>query len=278
MMDSLDLKDAATAEPPRLDKIGPLPASDVFFGAPASEAAFCGPAGLLQGPAFSAAELERIRELIKARLLDSAQQISPQAAAAIESTSLYNYHEVADRYDHSKLLSKLGRILPLASVNEIKQMSFFDYAREAFGPFHLSDEEGIGHEQVCFRIVRPERREDVGSLHRDTWFWDYYDFPVPAGMSRAKVWVPVCGASDLAGLLLAPGSHRRPAPYRSEVRNGKLAFVPDFDTQTIGLKRFCGSPGDPVMFNYDTLHVGSLNRAPTCRVSFEITILFNTAH
>jgi hypothetical protein len=273
----LKRRDAVMIEPPTLRDIGPFPPEQVFFGAPRSEQAFCGPIGLLQGPSFAPDELARIRDLIKARLVENAHQLSPQAATDIDATTLAQYHTVADRHDHSKLLSKRGRILSAEAVDEIKQMSFFDYARKAFGPLSLSDEEGIGHEQICFRIVRPNRREDVGSLHRDSWFWDYYKFPVPAGKSRAKVWVPVCGTADLAGLLLAPGSHKLPAPYYTETTNGKLAFVPDFDIDAIGLQRYCGAPGAPVMFNYDTLHVGALNRADTCRVSFEITILFDTA-
>ena len=277
MTQVLDRLDAVLVEPPQWQPIGPLPPEGIFFGASPSEAAFCGPSGLLQGPSFTAPELKRIRELIKARVVENAHALSPRAAADIEATDLEQYHTVSDKHDHSKLLSKLGRILPKKMVDEIKQMSFFDYVREAFGPFYLSDEEGIGHEQICFRVVRPNRREDVGSLHRDSWFWDYYKFSVPPGISRAKTWVPVCGTPNLAGLLLAPGSHRGPAPYRTTTVSGKLTFVPDFDVAGIGLQRYCGSPGEPVMFNYDTLHVGSLNRADSCRVSFEITIMFQTA-
>jgi hypothetical protein len=272
-----DRLDSVLVEPRKWQPIGPLRPEDIFFGVPPSEAAFCGPAGLLQGPSFTASELNRIRELIKARLVENAHSLSARAAAEIEATDLDHYHKAAEQYDHSKLLSKQGRILPKKIVDEIKQMSFFDYVNKAFGPFYLSDEEGIGHEQICFRVVRPNRREDVGSLHRDSWFWDYYNFSVPAGISRAKAWVPVCGTPDLAGLLLAPGSHKGPAPYRTEKVNGKLAFVPEFDVSNIGLQRYCGGSGEPVMFNYDTLHVGSLNRADTCRVSFEVTIMFQTA-
>src|SRR5262249_31790156 len=149
-------------------------------------------------------------------------------------------------------------ILPKAAVDTIKQMSFFDYLRRIVGPFHLSDEEDVGHEQICFRIVRPNRREDVGSLHRDSWFWDYHGFRTPEGVGRGKVWVAVCGEPGLAGLLLAPGSHKIPAPYHTETAKGKLIFVPDFDVGYIGLQRYCGGLGEPIMFNYDTLHVGSL--------------------
>jgi hypothetical protein len=269
--------DVVLVDPPALRGIGPLAPEAVFSGAARSEAACCGATGVLQGPAFTPIELDRIRELIKARVVENARRLSVDAAADIEAVELERYHTVADRHDHSRLLSKLGRILPADTVDEIRQMSFFDYAREAFGPFSLSDEEGIGHEQICFRIVRPNRREDVGSLHRDSWFWDHYNFTVPAGKSRAKVWVPVCGTSDRAGLLLAPGSHRNPAPYHTESIDGRLTFVPDFDVDSVPLRRYCGTAGAPVMFNYNTLHVGSLNRADDCRVSFEITILFDTA-
>jgi hypothetical protein len=270
-------RDAVLIEPPVLQPVGPLPPDGIFFGAPRSEKAFCGEAGLLKGPAFTAEELVTIRALIKQHLVETAHGFSSHAADAIANSELEQYHLISKEVDHSKLLSKKGRILPKDTVDIIKQMSFFDYVEKAMGPFYLSDEEGIGHEQICFRIVRPDRREDVGSLHRDSWFWDYYNFNVPPGIGRGKVWVAVGGEPGLAGLLLAPGSQKIAAPYHTETVNGKLAFVPDFDIDQIGLQRYCGDLGEPVLFNYDTLHVGSLNRAEQCRVSFEVTIMFKSA-
>jgi hypothetical protein len=270
-------RDAVLIEPPVFEPEGPLSPDQVFFGAPPSERAYCGPAGLLKGPSFTSDEIKEIREIIKRHVVETAREVSHKTADAIAAAELDSYHLISSEIDHSKLLSKKGRILPEAAVDAIKQMSFFDYVRRAVGPFYLSDEEGIGREQICFRIVRPNRREDVGSLHRDSWFWDYYGFHTPQGIGRGKVWVPVCGEPGLAGLLLAPGSQNIPAPYRTETVKGKLAFVPDFEVDGIGLQRYCGGLGEPIMFNYDTLHVGSLNRAELCRVSFEITIMFKTA-
>lgn len=268
-------RDAVLIEPPVLQPQGPL--EDVFCGGPQSEKAFCGDAGLLKGPAFTADEVRAIQDIIKQHVVETAYELSPRTADAIASTELDRYHLISGELDHSKLLSKRGRILPKAAVDKIKEMSFFDYIRRAVGTFYLSDEENIGHEQICFRIVRPNRREDVGSLHRDSWFWDYYGFHTPAGIGRGKAWVAVCGEPGLAGLLLAPGSQKIPAPYHTETVNGKLAFVPDFGIDSIGLARYCGGLGEPIMFNYDTLHVGSLNRAELCRVSFEITVMFKSA-
>lgn len=145
--------------------------------------------------------------------------------------------------------------------------------RTAFGPFTLSDEENIGYEQICFRIVRPQQREDVGALHRDSWFWEHYDFKIPKGKGRAKVWTQLCGEPREAGLLLCPGSHLAPGGFKAETIGGKLIFVSEVD-ESLPLRRFYGSHGDTIMFNYDTLHTGSLNRGDLSRVSIEITILF----
>lgn len=271
-----DWRDVVLEQAPYLEGIGPLPPEKVFSGQPRSEAAFGGERGLLQGPAFTATELETIRELIKAQLIENAYRTSPALASAIADMPLRNYHEVATDDDHPRLLSKRGRILSAAAVDVVKQMSFFDYVRAAFGTFYLSDEEAVGHEQICFRIARPNRREDVGTLHRDSWFWQYFGFPVPEGISRVKVWVPVCGDPTNAGLLLAPGSHLRPAGYRTETVDGKLGFIPEADPTEVALYRYRGEAGQPIMFNYDLLHVGALTRGAESRVSFEITIMFRS--
>ncbi|MSP02601.1 MAG: hypothetical protein EXR07_16360 [Acetobacteraceae bacterium] len=276
-MSEMNRADAALLEYPPLHDIGPFPPDAVFFGGKRREADFGGDGGIAQGAAFCSDEVARIRDLIHARLVENAHELSAASADLIAATPLAQYHTIANHKEHGRLLSKLGRILPAETVAEIRGMSFFDYAREAFGPFELSDEEQIGHEQICFRVVRPEAREDVGTVHRDTWFWDHYGFVVPPGKSRVKVWVPVCGTPSQAGLLLAPGSHRGACGYRTVMEGGKLGFLPEIGASDLPLGRFCGSPGEPVMFNHDVLHVGSLNRGSECRVSFEITILFDTA-
>jgi hypothetical protein len=266
--------DIVLQDPPPLRNIGPFPAGDIFFGAPRHEASFGGPAGLAQGPSFTADELARINQLVHNQLIDNARLLSSRTADAIADVPLSQYHLVAEPSDHGKLLSKLGRVMTARAVDEIRQMSFFDYVRDAFGPFYLSDEEEIGHEQICLRVVRPNYRQDVGSLHRDSWFWDHFAFHVPEGINRTKTWVQVCGEPSKAGLLLAPGSHRRPGGYRTETVGGKLGFIPQVDPSDVDLRRFLGAPGDPVMFNYDILHVGALNRGDATRVSIEITIMY----
>ena len=260
---------------PPLEGINPRPAKEAFDGLAVNEANFLGKNGVRQAPGFTDGEINRIKELIKGQLLKNAREIVPEAVNDLSNTPLEQYHNIADKYDHKKLLSKLARILDNAAVQEIKKMSFFEYLKDIFGDdYYLSDEENVGHEQICFRIVRPNEPNDVGSLHRDRWFWEHYDWPVPKGWGRAKVWVQICGEAEKCGLMLAPNSHSHPGQFAVEVIDGKVAFVPKFDLNEINLGKYMGKIGEPVLFNYGVLHVGSYNISDVSRVSFEITIMF----
>jgi hypothetical protein len=259
---------------PALDDAPAGPARSLFDG-PREEMRFGGARGLAFGPAFTPAEVVRIREIIKEHMLNMAREVSPESVGALAATELERFHEV-ESYSHGRMLSKRGRILPKAAVDEIKAMSFFGYVAEVFGDFYLADEEDVGHEQITFRLVRPNRPEDVGSLHCDAWFWEQFGTYLPPGIGRAKVWAPVCVEPQLNGLRLAPGSHRRQTPYRAESSGAKINFVPEFDLYEIGLRQYCGAAGQPILFNYRTLHVGSLNRGGTSRVSIETTIMYRS--
>lgn len=251
----------------------PVLTPSTLFEGPRAEKNFGGALGLGRGPAFRPDEVARIGELIKDHMLNMAKEVSPEAVEDLEATPLQRFHEVGG-YNHPKMLSKRGRILTKAAVDEIKAMSFFDFVREGFGDFYLADEEDVGHEQVTFRLVRPHQEDDVGSLHRDAWFWDTFGTSLPEGVNRTKVWTGIFVEPELNGLRLAPGSHRLPAPYRVDDSGSKIGFVPDFDITKIGLRQFGGQAGEPVLFNYHTLHVGSFNRADVSRISIETTIMY----
>jgi hypothetical protein len=269
------MDDIVAMDLPALEGIAAVAPGDLFDDGIRHEEKFGGAMGLRAGPAFQESERRRVQELIQAHLVDTAKEFSTDAAREVRAVDLENYHQISDKLDHGQLLSKKGRIMGDEAVQEIKKMSFFDYSRRAFGQeSYLSDEEQIGHEQVCLRIVRPNRREDVGSLHADAWFWEHYNWAPPPGENRTKMWLGVCVEPELNGLRLAPGSHRRPSPYKVVNDNGKVAFAPDFDMGQIGLRKFTGKPGEPILFNYRTLHVGSLNRGKHTRVSIEVTFMY----
>ena len=239
------------------------------------EEEFGGELGLRKAKAFSAPELARIAVLIKQQLVQAAAEQSPELADAFDKLPLERCHEVAVPYDHGLLLSKRNRALSQAAIREIRQMSAFDYFHEIFGEkFHVCGGESFVEDEIMFRVVRPNRREDVGTLHADDWFWRHFGQACPPGMHRAKFWTLVCGDPQTSGLRLAPRSHQLHATCQVIQQGNKLIFEPNVDWRDIDLHLYVGKVGEPLLFNNETLHVGSLNPGPHTRISFEGTIIF----
>lgn len=248
-----------------------------FPGGRRTEKNFGGDVGFLRGPRLTGAEAKRLGEIIHRRMVYNAYNLhGSKAAERVESTSLPQYHTVSDGLNHGKMLTKTGRILPQTDTEEITSMSIFDTFREAFGEVTLADEDNIGHPQVCMRVARPNRTEDVGFLHRDSWFWEHYNWPLPEGRNRTKVWIGLDVIPEQNGLRLVPGSHKRRFGFAATNLGNKVKFDPDFDPSVLPLETFPGASGEAVVFNYDTLHIGKLNTAPTTRVSIEFTLMYDT--
>ena len=256
--------------------MGPVIASRdyLFDGQTKTEGNFGGTSGIRRGPAFTAVEIATINALIQEKICTSIRNVSPDMARELDQAGLEDYHQIVSADVHQQCLSKMGRILDADAVAEISQTALFDYFRDELGEFFLSDEEQIGRPQICFRIVRPNEPRDTGTLHRDTWFWEHFNFTRPKGYGRIKCWTQVSGDPDMSGLLLVPQSHLRNVGYRTEMVDGKLGFVQEFPIDESQLKRYVGKLGEPVIFNHDTLHVGALNKGSRSRVSFEFTIVF----
>jgi hypothetical protein len=273
--------DPVLSDPLPFTKLRPTSPSDFFAEKPKNEMNFGGKDGVIQGNSFSKQETARIEKLIHQHIIERIGQLSSEAGKLVAGTELENYHLIANQVcemispeaSYASLFSKGSRILAKNAVQEIKEMSFFDYLTQGFANYYLSDEENIGHEQICFRIVRPNERDDVGSLHRDRWFWEHYGFALPEGWGRAKVWTQICGDPEQSGLLLSPGSHLVDGGFKISNNSGKLMFISELD-KNLPINRFSGNLGDTVMFNYGNLHTGSLNKSSTSRVSIEITVIF----
>ncbi len=265
--------DYATANVPALAGVDVASAANLFGGA-RDETKFGGETGLRRVKPFSAIEIARIATLIKERLLVAAREQSRELVDVCTALPLERWHEIKLPYDHGALLSKRNRVLSLDATREIMKMSAFDHLRETFGDFYLYDEDEFGQEEISFRLVRPGKREDVGRLHADDWFWKFYNLNRPAGTHRVKLWTLVHGDAATAGLRLAPGSHFLNATFRSEKQGNKVIFESDVDWRTIGLRQYVGQIGEPILFNHKTLHVGSMNFGAESRVSFETTIMF----
>lgn len=244
-----------------------------FENSDKSEFNFGGERGFFVGAQFSNDEIISIRSEIKSHLVGRAFTISRDYANLIDANELSHYHSYCDPELHPKMFSKMGRILPDESVKKISKFSVFDYLSDCFGDFELSDEEGLGYQQISFRIVRPNNRADVGDPHRDVWFWESLRIPNIENKKRAKLWFMIDGDPSVSGLILAPGSHRIDIPYALNNVGGRNRFDSDI-AQQVPYQRFAGPIGQTVMFNYGCLHAGTVNYGDQCRISCEMTIMF----
>lgn len=231
--------------------------------------------GFISSFALSGEELQVFNSKLTDYVCENAANISKSLADELCEVGLAKLHKVIDDNYHAELLGKMNRIVPAELVSYLKSTECFQNFGELFGDYFLSDEENIGREQICFRIVRPQKEKDVGSWHKDRWFWDHYRFDTQVKAGRVKAWSQLIGEPELSGLRFMPGSHLMEIKYQAVEQSGKLKFLPEKIGDSQESYQFSGKLGEFVLFNYDVLHVGAKNQGLDCRVSIETTFCFN---
>lgn len=228
--------------------------------------------GFATGVKLSPGDLERVRGVLVRHLADQLKRVAPEKVDELLRTPLELYHTISDHLPHTELLTRTQRILPQWAVDEIRQTSLIKDLEAQFGNFEISDEEGMSREGISIRVVRPDVEGDVGSLHTDDWFWKLYNFKIPEGKQRIKVWAAICCEPGKSGLLLSPNSHIKEWRYTTFSRSGMLKPLLD-PSEKPRVELFNSQPGDAVVFNYRLLHGGAVTRGSITRVSLEFTIL-----
>lgn len=231
---------------------------------------------------LSASELEVFRQQINNHWLRVIDAAYPELTKEAQAYGVDNYHQISDRMDHNKLWSKSNRVLPQSSINQIKSLPFITRLKEEFGEFAISDiydtEQRHGQEEIYWRLVRPNKPTDVGSLHRDSWFHDSFNGGYgmfPEGTVTVKVWIPIYCEPGKSGLAIVAGSHLREWNYHLETINGAAKPILDEDPSTIDAKLIPTEPGNMLIFNENVLHGGVVNRGEKTRVSVEITMVLH---
>jgi len=228
--------------------------------------------GFATGLVLDHEELRLARSLIEEQWRAVLEEQGGGSPADLAASTIDRYHALRLPVPHADLWPKRVRMLPPAAVEAILRMSMFQRLAREFGRFAVSDEEGIGRENIYWRLVRPGEASDVGPLHADRWFWELGHGTTPAGMRRIKLWVAVVCEPGRSGLRVVPGSHRRRWSYHGEWRDGRLKPRIDGDESTLGARLLTTSPGEAIVFHDGLLHGGALNRGSATRVSFELTL------
>jgi len=235
---------------------------------------------LTDGPGYtldvlSDGELQLLREIITRQYQDRLQKLQPDLLPLAQTAGIANYHTLPIRFDHASCWPKETRLLDAGNVSSITQMGFFRRIRRELG-----DSASISHDELNWRIVRPGYPGDVGPVHADKWFWDagYGCGVMPLGYDRFKIWIAIHTEPGANGLCIKPGSHRVTTwKHHFEDRGGIRKPVLDEDEAALNMEILPLRPGQMVQFHDELLHGGVVNRGSTCRVSLELTVLYDKA-
>ena len=229
------------------------------------------------GPGFcleelAPSELEFVRGLISDQYLQRIGQLQPDLVAMARARGIARYHTLPIRFDHGKSWPKSARLLDARFDEDISHMDFFRRIRQQHGASAV-----ISHDELNWRLVRPHEPLDVGPIHADKWFWDagYGYGSMPAGFDRFKVWMAIHTEAGVNGLCVKPNSHRQTWKHHFEMKDGVRKPVFDEDPDALAMDLLPLGAGRMVMFHDELLHGGVVNRGSLCRVSIELTVLFD---
>jgi hypothetical protein len=214
------------------------------------------------------AELAEVRAAITTQYLDNLRAITPELVDRAKAVGLENYHTLPIPFDHGSFWSKEKRVPPSSTDAAFEGMGFFRRIRQAM------PSAAVYHEDLMWRIVRPNQPTDVGPVHADRWFWDAGNGALPDGYDRFKIWIGVYTEPGKNGLTVKGHSHTSDRwKHHFEFKHGKMKPVLDESPEEIGMELLPLKAGEMVLFHDALLHGGALNVGTTCRVSIELTVM-----
>ncbi|XZO02948.1 MAG: phytanoyl-CoA dioxygenase family protein [Microcoleus sp.] len=236
-----------------------------------------GSKGFMTGIKLESEEVEWIKSVIETQWLDVIRDVAPECTQIFAEQGIEKHHKIAHMIDHSYAFRKKNRVFPSELFNNLRDLSIFKQIESELGAFD------IWQEEIYWRIVRPDQKQDVAPLHADKWFWELgvngIDLPNPNGLkppdnkTPIKCWIAICCEPGLSGLRIVPGSHLRDWPYHAVKRNDSLMPKIDAKEEDISSQIFHSQPGDAIIFGEKLIHGGVIGGSNT-RISIEVTLLF----
>ena len=132
---------------------------------------------------LTTAELEYVRGLITAQYLDRLGQLQPAIVEVARERGVANYHTLPIAFDHGKCWPKPARLLDVRYVKSFSEMGFFRRICQQIGPNAV-----ISHDELNWRLVRPNQPSDTGPVPADKWFRDalWATVPLPDGSTVSR--------------------------------------------------------------------------------------------
>ena len=219
----------------------------------------------------------KAHELIRSYILDNLNQRSKTIGVHFNSWEdlLVNYE--SNQKIHLLIANKKYRLLSKDQVESVFRTELFRDIANLLGKFNVSDEEDYGWPEVYWRIVRPNKSDDIGPLHADAWFWtlnpDWKNNSKE--LRRTKVWIPLQCEESLNGLHVIPRSHKHTSKYayNKVTSNNKSKPVIQSQPEKEDLLLLSPEYGSLVIFDDNLVHGGALNNGRYPRISIEFTCL-----
>lgn len=229
--------------------------------------------GFINSLKLSSDELDFIRSLIRSHSLEVVRKKAPQVYDDFSKLKLNEYHIASEKINHGEVWGKVDRIFHYENTLQIKKLPFFQKLTEMFGPFTISNEEEVFDEEIYWRFVRPQQKNDIGPLHADAWFWELGHGKMPKDCFRLKIWISIFCDEGGNGLRVVPNSHKKNYAYGSQMRGGILKPTFDETQYDLPILPLDSNPGDTVIFHDKLLHGGCFNTGQNSRYSIEFTML-----
>lgn len=216
---------------------------------------------------FSPSEFDFLRDIISLHVKKRIETLN----------SLATYHEIASDEIHLSLASKKERVLEDEDASQLFALPAIQNLLNGHPGYQVCNvvydsNTRENRPQFYFRLVRPNKKGDIGTPHCDFWF----DVAMQTKFGRGntiKFWIPVIIDPGRNGLLF----------YPCAADNVPFTIIDDggFRRPMIGCD--ISELGDPILpqpgygqaikFCDETLHCGALNIGSTTRVSMEITLI-----
>ena len=234
--------------------------------------------GYISNLSLETNELSFFREAITLQWMLKIKEVSLDTFYKIKKNniSIENYHLISESINHESIWSKRSRVLDKVITYKFLKSSFFNKLENLFGNIIISDEEDLGYGNIYWRLVRPNKSNDVGPYHRDSWFWDLNkSFPKPDyPFTRIKIWISIYNELGKNGLLAEKNSHkRRDILWKGKFKDGIIKPILNDNQENFNMELIPTKAGDCIIFNDDLLHGGAINLGLKTRISVEFTIL-----
>jgi len=226
------------------------------------------------GRLFSHEEASNLRRFIAVQYLSKLEVQGIDTGVDYFDYKIEHYHLLNIQNElHKRIWHRNNRKIPTSCVEYLTNTNFFKDLILKYGEVRFTDPEATGHPDINWRIVRPFEEEDVGAVHSDQWFYKANDWKIEDGQKLIKVWVMLSNGDIDRGLGIIPGSHEEKNwKYKISLKDGilKPEFSQNFtECETVDLL----TPfGHGVVFNYDLLHFGLVNKFNVTRVSLDFSL------